>query len=158
MKDLSLRVLHLILLVSSSNGFKSPPICSSEGVECDYDDDDTNMIDSVSQIYSEEECRQLCVDLQECDFITYFNASATPLSNFCRLFKTCDNTGECTNCVTQNLECYKTCGYNFVGHMDENIIDVIANTKSEFDCKKLSSPSPKSQSPKSQSQDQRDLG
>merc|ERR1712110_346076 len=105
-----------------------------EGVECQYDD--TNLIDSVSQVHSEEECRQLCEDQQDCEFITFFNASSTPFSNFCRLFNTCENTEECENCVTQNLDCYRTCGYNFVGHMDENIIDTIDNTKSELDCKK----------------------
>ena len=137
MKELGLRVLPLILLVAYSNGLQSPPTCSSEGVECQYSDN--NLIDSVSQVHSEEECRLICEDQQRCNFITFFNASSIPFSNFCRLFNTCENTEECENCVTQNLDCYRTCGYNFVGHMDENIIDTINNTKSELDCKMLCS-------------------
>ena len=137
MEELTLRVLSLLLLVSYSNGLQSQPACSNEGVECEYDK--TNLIDSVSQVHTEEECRQICEDQQECDFITYFNASAYPFSNICLIFKTCDNTVECTNCITQNMDCYRTCGDNIVGHMDANIIDMVANTQSELDCKKLCS-------------------
>ena len=133
MEELPIRVLSLLLLISITNGFQSPPACSTEGIECDYDEN--NLIDSVSQVYSEEECRQICEDQQECDYITYFNASAKPFSNFCRIYKTCVNTVDCTNCVTQNMECFRTCGANSVGRMDENIIDTIDNKKSELDCK-----------------------
>ena len=133
MEELPIRVLSLLLLISITNCFYSPPACSTEGMECDYDEN--NLIDSVSQVYSEEECRQICEDQQECAYITYFNASAKPFSNFCRIFKTCVNTVDCTNCVTQNMDCFRTCGENSVGHMDENIIDTIDNTKSELDCK-----------------------
>ena len=63
MEELTLRVLSLLLLVSYSNGLQSPPACSSEGVECEYDEN--NLVDSVSQVYSEEECRQICEDQQE---------------------------------------------------------------------------------------------
>ena len=131
MKELAPRVLPLILLIAYSHGLQSSPTCSSEGVECQYDE--SNLILILSHKYIQKKN----ADQQECEFITFFNASANPFSNFCLMFKTCDNTIGCENCVTQNLDCYRTCGYNFVGHMDENIIDVIANTKSEFDCKKF---------------------
>ena len=80
MKKLAPRVLPLILLVANSNGLQSPPTCSTEGVECQFDD--TNLIDSVFQVHSEEECRQLCEDQQECEFITFFNASETHSQTF----------------------------------------------------------------------------
>ena len=137
MEELPIRVLSLLLLISCENGLQSPPACSTEGIECDYDE--SNLIDSVSQVYSEEECRQICEDKLDCDYITYFNASAKPLSNICRIFKTCENTVNCTNCVTQNMDCYRTCGANVVGHMDENIIDMIDNINWERDCQKLCS-------------------
>ena len=35
------------------------------------------------------------------------------------------------------MDCYRTCGSNIIGHMDENIIDMIVNTKSELDCKMM---------------------
>ena len=134
MEELPIRVLSLLLLIYITNGFYSPPACSTEGMECDFDEN--NLIDSVSQVYSEEECRQICEDQQECAYITYFNASAKPFSNICLTFQTCEITVDCTNCVTQNMDCYRrTCGENVVGHMDENIIDMLANTKSELDCK-----------------------
>lgn len=120
MGELLIRMLSLLLLVTFANGFQSPPACSSEGMECDYDEN--NLIDSVAQVYSEEECRQICEDQLDCEYITYFNASAKPFSNFCLMFKSCENTLECTNCVTQNMDCYRTCGANVVGRMDENIV------------------------------------
>ena len=132
-----LRVYYLLLLVYYSHGSQSPPACSSEGVECQYDEN--NLIDSVSNVHSEEECRQICEDQQECGFITYFTDSANPFSNICLMFKTCESTTECTDCITQNMDCYRTCGSNVVGHMDENIIDMIPNTKSELNCKTLCS-------------------
>ena len=130
-----LRVLSLLLLVYYSNGLQSPPACSSEGVECQYDEN--NLIASVSNVHSEEKCRQICDDHQECDFITFFNGSANPFSNVCLMFNTCDSTIECNNCITQTMECYRTCGLNVVGHMDKNIIDMIPNITSGVDCKKL---------------------
>ena len=138
-------IILFLLFVSCCKGFQSsavqqlnsPASCSSNGMECEYNE--SNLIDSISQVHSEEECRKICEDQTECEFITYFNASANPFSNICRLFKTCDNTVTCNNCVTQNMDCYRTCGSNFVGHMDENIIDMIDNIKSELDCKRLCS-------------------
>ena len=137
MEELPIRVLSLLLLISIANGFQSPPACSAEGIECDYDEN--SLIDSVSQVYSEEECRQICEDQLECAYITYFNASANPYSNICLTFKTCEYQVSCTNCVTQNMDCFRTCGANVVGHMDENIIDMLANINTELDCKTICS-------------------
>ena len=66
-------------------------VCSSEGVECDYSED--NLIDSMSQVHSEAECRQICEDTDGCEFITYYNSSAIPVSNICLMFETCDAKG-----------------------------------------------------------------
>ena len=133
MEEVLIRVLSLFLLVTFANGLQSPLACSTEGMECAYDEN--NLIDSVSQVYSDEECRQICEDKLDCDYITYFNASAKPFSNICLLFKNCEKVlFACTNCVTQNMDCFRTCGENLFGHMDENIIDMLAE-KSELDCK-----------------------
>ena len=83
MEELLPRVLSLLLLISFANGLASPPACSNEGIECEYHEN--NLIDSVTQVYSDEECRQICEDQLDCDYITYFNASAKPFSNFCSL-------------------------------------------------------------------------
>ena len=137
MERLNFGVLSLVLLVSSSNGFSGLQECSIEGAQCETDE--INLIDSVSHVHSEEECRQICEDQQGCSFITFYDDDSSPFSNVCLMFQSCHHTVECTNCVTQNIECYRTCSRNIVGHMDENIIDMIPNTESELECRQLCS-------------------
>ena len=129
MADLTLMVTSLLLLSSHTSGLTD---CSSEGVRCV--DDGSNLIDEVSPVNSEEECRPICEDQEECDYVTYY-----PSSSNCQMFRTCAKTAACTSCVTQNMECYRTCGSSFVGYFGENVIDMISNTKSELDCKNICS-------------------
>ena len=125
----------ILLLHSEAHG--SPVTCSSPGVECEYNND--NYIDTEYHVHSEEECRAICEDQDQCQFITYFNASASPFSNICQSFKTCDSVVKCENCVSQNMDCFRTCGSNIVGQMDENIIDGVFGVQSELKCKELCS-------------------
>ena len=125
----------LLLLLPEAGG--SPVTCFSPGVECEYSED--NYIDTVTQVHSEEECRAICEDQDQCQFITYFNASASPYSNICRSFKSCESVVQCENCVSQSLDCFRTCGTNNVGQMDENIIDIVLGVETELECKTLCS-------------------
>ena len=68
----------------------SPVTCSSEGVVCDNSGD--NLIDAVFGVLSLEECRHLCLDDINCNFISYFGDLASPISHFCQMFTTCDDT------------------------------------------------------------------
>ena len=74
-----------------------------------------------------------------CGFITFFNASGSPLAHGYRSFKFCDSVVPCANCVSQNMACFETCGSNFFGKMDDNVIDVVNGIKSETECKLLCS-------------------
>ena len=68
----------------------SPVTCSTEGVECDNIGD--NIIDTVAHVQTLEECRQLCLDEKNCDFISYFDDLATPVSKLWQdhqLFQLC---------------------------------------------------------------------
>ena len=94
-------------------------------------------LDTEYHVHTEEECREICEDQDQCQFITYFNASASPFSNICQSFKTCDSVVPCENCVSQNMDCFRTCGSNIVGQMDENIIDGVFGVQSELNCKEL---------------------
>ena len=92
----------------------APVTCSSPGVECEYNEQ--NYIDTESQVPSEEECRSICDDQDQCQFITYFNSSASPFSNICRSLKTCDSVIPCENCVSEKVDCYKKpCSFNMIG-------------------------------------------
>ena len=142
MKSITFVFFFLWLLVVDANA-NSPVTCTSPGVECEYTEE--NYIDTETEVYSEEECRQICMDQEDCQFITYFDSSATPISYLCRTFKTCEKVVECDNCVSQNIVCFNKpwpCGSNFVGRMEENIVDVVMGVTSEQECKQLCSDHP----------------
>ena len=52
----------------------SPVTCTSPGVECEYTGE--NYIDTETEVQTVEECRQICMDQEDCQFITYFDSSA----------------------------------------------------------------------------------
>ena len=83
----------------------SPVTCSSEGVECQFSED--NLLDAVMHVMSLVECRQMCLDQESCNFISYFDATAAPIAHFCQLFSSCDTTISCSGCVTENMACYR---------------------------------------------------
>ena len=112
---------------------ESPVTCSREGVECEFNED--NLIDAMMHIMSLEECRQMCLDHEMCEFISYFDDSAVPFSHLCQLFKSCDTVNTCSNCVSENMGCFRSCSYNVVGDLDENVLDTVPNTDSEMACK-----------------------
>ena len=135
-----LGVIFSCLLISASDGLQlkvptSPVTCSNEGVECEINGN--NLIDAVMHVPTLEECRQLCLDVVECNFETYFDETASPASNLCLLFKTCETTNNCSDCVSENMDCFEMCGRNVVGDLDENVQDIIPNTESEKDCQQL---------------------
>ena len=135
-----LGVIFSFLLISASDGLQlkvpeSPVTCSNEGVECEYDEN--NLIDAVMNVPTLEECRQICLDRDYCSYTTYFYDSASPVPSFCLLFKTCETTNNCSDCMSENMDCFKMCGRNVVGDLRENVQDIIPNIESEMDCKQL---------------------
>ena len=74
-----------MLIVGCSNGSKAVT-CSSTDVECEYDDN--NLINTLFQVPTLDECRQNCIDEDDCEYITYFNASAFPIPKECRVDST----------------------------------------------------------------------
>ena len=104
-----------------------PVPCSDIGFECEYDE--TNLITTVFQVPTLDLCHQLCIDTADCEYITYFNASAFPIPKECRLYKSCEIVNICTNCITENVDCFETCGSNEVGLIDDNIITALPNKK-----------------------------
>ena len=107
---------------------ESPVMCSSEGVQCDRIGD--NLIDAVTHVMTLEECRQMCLDDGNCEFISYFGDSAAPVSHLCLLFTTCETTNNCSNCVSENMVCYRSCSlgadcrnqFNVVRFLDTQVV------------------------------------
>ena len=132
-----LRVFFSLLLISSGNGQKvprSPVDCSTPGVECQYDED--TLVNTVLQVPSVEECHQLCHDTEGCNFLTYYDEAAFPVSEMCQMFSSCVSVAECSDCVSQSMDCLQ-CGDNIVGSLGDNVLEVIANTESEVKCKDM---------------------
>ena len=112
----------------------SPITCSSDGVVCEFNED--NLLGSVPHVPTLEDCRQICLAVENCQYISYFDENAIPFSNFCQLFKTCETVNNCSNCFTENIDC-RTCGANVVGALNENVQDIIPYIESEIECKIL---------------------
>ena len=140
MRGIILGFLFSSMLTSGSDGLhvqESPVTCSREGVECYFNED--NLIDTLIQIPNVAECRQLCQDEDQCEYITYFYKPAIPVSEMCRMFTTCDSVISCENCISQNMGCFETCGSNIFGQLNENLLDAVSNVASELECKSLCS-------------------
>ena len=116
MRSLTTGVLLSLLLTAASGAGAgdprdSPVTCSSEGVVCDFSED--NLLDQVPGVATLDQCRELCLDLTTCHYISYFDENATPVPGFCQLFSTCETVNNCTNCYTENIDC-RTCGTNVI--------------------------------------------
>ena len=103
MRGFSVGVFFSILILSAScdgqveqviPGADSPITCSTEGVQCDRIQD--NLIDAVTHVMTLEECRQMCLYDDNCQFITYFDDKA-PVSHICLMFKSCESQNDCSN-------------------------------------------------------------
>ena len=94
------------LLVTAASASGAPVPCSREGVECEVGEG--NLIDAVIHVMTVEECRQLCLDQESCQFISYFDDSSAPSPNLCQLFSICDTTATCSGCVTEIMACYRS--------------------------------------------------
>jgi len=61
------------------------------------------------------------------------------MHDMCLLYRSCDDTTECTNCITEDMGCFDRCSSPYVGNLNENVLEIIPNTKSEFQCKEACS-------------------
>jgi len=118
----------------------SPVTCASNNTACDASED--NLIDSFGGIKTVTECRQLCFDSTECQYITYFEPNSFPISEVCFLYRQCEETHSCSECVSETRGCYRTCGRNFVGKIDENLLETIPDVETEDSCLELCSQFP----------------
>ena len=131
----SLCLLFFPVSISSLNVIESPLLCASNNTACDVHGD--ALIDSFTGIETIADCRQLCYDADDCEFITYYGGDGFPLRNICQLFHSCEETLMCTECVSETKGCYNFCSKNIIGAIDDNMLDFIPNIGTERDCKEL---------------------
>ena len=125
----------LSLLVASSNSSSvpaSPVTCSSEGVQCGYNE--TSLLEAVMQVEAVAECRQLCLARADCRYISYFGEAAAPVSHFCLLLSSCATVTPCSGCVSERRSCFETCSSAIVGDLDQSLAS-LPSVQSEVECK-----------------------
>ena len=125
--------LFLIVSSSSLSTFDSPITCSSNNTACDNHND--NLIETVNGVDTVEECRQLCYDDQECEYLTHYSEHSFPLQSLCLLFRSCEETHECSDCVSETRDCFFTCAEHVVGAINENLLEFLSDVESEHECR-----------------------
>ena len=113
----------------------SPVSCATAGVQCEYNQ--TTLVDQLLGVDTLELCRQTCLDTADCGFLSYYDDNAFPFTNLCQQFSSCESVTACSDCVSENMQCYETCGYKFVGQLSENVLDLSPNIESELACKEM---------------------
>ena len=82
MKFFIVQTLFSFLIISASGAtdgdMDSPVMCSREEVVCGISEN--NLLDQVPGVPTLDMCRELCLDLENCQYLTYFDENATPVS------------------------------------------------------------------------------
>ena len=131
----SLFLLFFPLSISALNVFESRGGFALKNTACDIHGD--SLIGSFPGIENIGDCRQLCYNDDDCEFITYYGDNGFPIRNFCEIFKSCDDTVSCSECISETKGCYKPCSKNIIGAIDANLLEMIPNIESENDCREL---------------------
>ena len=130
-------LLLTALLVSCSchHAFAGPTLpsqtCSvSQGCEVHQD----NLIQDLEGVELVEECRQLCSDSSECNMVSHFGGSSSPLPNHCLLLRSCPSLHDCQDCQTESRVCFGSCNEQFEGKVMENELETIIDAVDEPSC------------------------
>ena len=131
MKSSLLLVLFSLLLATVSG--ESPVTCSSSDVACNTEQE--NILDGIGGVATIEECRQLCYDNEDCQFLTYYGLDSFPFQEVCYLLSSCEETHSCTECVSETKSCFQVCGSHVVGVIDDNLLESYFGVETEVECK-----------------------
>ena len=131
-------MFYIIILIPFASSLGSTTWIS-EGVECVTDEESTIAV--VNAVDTLEECRHLCEETEECQYITYRGYECFPLYHHCSLLKSCNETRSCrcSECVSETISFHNssTCGRDIENEIGENLIETILNIDSEYECKEL---------------------
>merc|ERR1719295_942002 len=137
-----MRLLTAILLIAqASQAWSLNASCTNEDMEqcgscknsgCVVHNE--NLVKTVPGVWSVEECWDLCRNESACTHLTYFQKEAFPLKNFCYLFSSCEMQNDCSDCVTEAVDC--TCSSSVIGTIDDtNFLKDIPDVNGERDCR-----------------------
>ena len=129
----SISLLSLLVRSSSSSSVPASPVtCSSDGVQCGYNE--TSLLEAVMQVEAVAECRQLCLARADCGYISYYGEAAVLVSHFCLLLSSCATVTPCAGCVSERRSCFETCSSAIVGDLDQSLAS-LPSVQSEVECK-----------------------
>ena len=128
---LTICLLFVILNVSSASQIG----CIIKSTACQAHRD--NNLGLYPDIPTIEECRQLCHDNRDCQFLTYYGEDSFPLLQVCELFKDCAEKKSCQNCVTESRGCY-TCSDPYTGVLSgDNLLGIYPDIYTELLCRAM---------------------
>ena len=108
--------------------------CSVDGLACEMHDNTIAILPNVPTI---EECRLLCQDQDNCNYISHFGPGSYPFVETCMLFSACDTLTamEYSDCSTENIACWTLCSEPLEGQLGENLVQFIPDIVDEFVCR-----------------------
>ena len=126
----------LVFLVGVCQG-TSPVVCSSDKTACEAHEENT--LETYFGVPSLEECRLLCQNNDQCQFLTYFYEESQTAKQICFLFSSCEATGDCESCVSEARDCRTQlrCEAHYAGVLQDNIIEDIPDVVSVTDCREF---------------------
>ena len=113
-------LIHSSFCLTNEDLRESPVACSSDGVACDNTEE--NLLDQKTEVPTVDMCRDLCLDIEDCQFFSYFDESATQFPGFCKLFKSCETVKNCSHCYTENINCSAKCSLNMDGESSQSLM------------------------------------
>ena len=93
--DLLTAVVSVVLLLPSATfAFLPNGACSVRDQTCEIDGD--NLVSIAAEIPNADACREICSQLGNCDYWSYFGASSFPFVSTCILLNNCSVLDVCT--------------------------------------------------------------
>ena len=98
-------LIFIILFKCSLFDFPTNP-CYIDNEACDTTEN--NLIDTITDVRSLEECRGLCYrNYTLCNFFTFYGPDSFPLSNICMILSSCDETFQSDGCHSEDSFCFR---------------------------------------------------
>ena len=130
MKLLILSSLLFLELVSCSSDLD----CFLDHQECEIHQD--NLITTVTDVPTMDQCLALCQDEFTCVAFTYFGTEGYPLRESCVMFSSCSMRRPCQGCTTGSSQSECLCSIQYSSEIDSgNFVDMVSAVD-EHDCKR----------------------
>ena len=130
-------ILLLLAGALSASFVADSPVTCDNGNDVACDIHENNLVGSFGGVASLAECRQLCLDSQDCQYLTYYPHDSFPYQRLCYLFNSCNETHNCSSCFSEGRECQFFCGEKVIGGIEDNFLEAHGDVKTELECKDL---------------------